>query len=90
MTAPFESGITGVATPYETTAVSRLVGSIAFSHDAFKTVSGSFDNTIRVWEASTGKTLVLRDYDDPDSLFHHGFKIVSRSYDHTIRVWNEG
>ena len=69
------------------------VQSVAFSPDGSRIVSGSYDKTIRVWDASTGIEMLppLRGHDDyvrsvafsPD-----GSKIVSGSFDKTIRVWD--
>ncbi|CCA74344.1 related to WD40-repeat protein (notchless protein) [Serendipita indica DSM 11827] len=65
---------------------------VAFSHDGSRIVSGSFDKTIRVWDADTGQTLgePLRGHEhwvttvgfSPD-----GSLIVSGSDDKTIRLW---
>ncbi|KIM89872.1 hypothetical protein PILCRDRAFT_812653 [Piloderma croceum F 1598] len=70
-----------------------VVYSVAFSPDGSKIVSGSFDKTIRVWDASTGVEMLppLQGHDgyiysvafSPD-----GSKIVSGSGDKTIRVWD--
>ena len=72
---------------------SGRVTSVAFSRDGSKIISGSFDKTIRVWDASTGIELLrpLQGHDDsilsvafsPD-----GSKIISGSQDNTIRVWD--
>ena len=69
------------------------VNSVAFSPDRSKIVSGSFDHTIRVWDASTGIEILppLRGHEysvtsvafSPD-----GSKIISGSFDKTIRVWD--
>ncbi|KAF8667760.1 hypothetical protein AX14_006302, partial [Amanita brunnescens Koide BX004] len=69
------------------------INSIAFSPDGSKIISGSFDKTVRIWDASTGVEMLppLRGYDDwvysvafsPD-----GSKIISGSSDKTVRVWD--
>jgi WD40 repeat protein len=64
----------------------------AFSPNGAHIVSGSYDETIRVWDAVTGKQLgVLKGHTgwvfsvafSPD-----GAHIVSGSADNTIRIWN--
>ena len=69
------------------------VHSVAFSPHGKRIVSGSFDNTIMVWNAETGAVVsgpfeghtgwVLSVAFSPD-----GKRIVSGSYDKTIRVRN--
>ena len=69
------------------------VVSVGFSPDDAHIVSGSFDRTIRIWDAETGKALsepfkghtsyVLSVGFSPD-----GVRIVSGSYDNTIRIWD--
>ncbi|KAF8227934.1 WD40 repeat-like protein [Tricholoma matsutake] len=69
------------------------VYSVAFSPDGTRTVSGSSDKTIRVWDAATGQQVgeALRGHENqvcsvafsPD-----GTHIVSGSLDKTIRVWD--
>ena len=71
----------------------NVIASVAFSPDGSKIVSGSWDCTIRVWDASTGVQVLpaLQGHDDyirsvafsPD-----GSKIVSGSWNKTIRVWD--
>ncbi|MBI3098725.1 MAG: protein kinase [Planctomycetes bacterium] len=67
------------------------VTSVAFSPDGTRIVSGSDDNTIRLWEAATGKEVsrleghtgaVSSVAFSPD-----GTRIVSGSWDNTIRLW---
>ncbi|KAG6326942.1 hypothetical protein ID866_12147, partial [Astraeus odoratus] len=57
------------------------VGSVAFSPDGRWIVSGSADNTIRIWNAYTGYQISVAF--SPD-----GRCIVSGSVDNTIRVWD--
>jgi WD40 repeat protein len=67
--------------------------SVTVSPDGSKVISGSFDRTIRAWDASIGVEMLppLRGHDDwiysvafsPD-----GSKIISGSQDKTIRVRN--
>ncbi len=67
------------------------VSSLSFSPDGSKIVSGSFDHTLRIWDAETGQELKRMEHDDvvysvnfsPD-----GRKIVSGSYDNTLRIWD--
>jgi len=68
------------------------VTNVSFSPDGRRIVSGSFDKTLKVWDAQTGQeTLTLRGhkgyvYDvsfNPD-----GKRIVSGGYDMTVKVWD--
>jgi serine/threonine protein kinase/dipeptidyl aminopeptidase/acylaminoacyl peptidase len=69
------------------------VTSVAFSPDGTTLASGSYDNTIRRWDAATGKPLgePLRGHEDwvtsvafsPD-----GTTLASGSDDKTIRLWD--
>ena len=65
---------------------------MAFSHDGTKIVSGSLDNTVRVWDANTGKEIgkPLQHHSSVWSVAfsHDGTKIVSGSSDGTVWVWD--
>ena len=72
---------------------SETVFSVAYSSDGTKIISGSNDETIKIWEANTGECLkTLKGHSDwvysvaysPD-----GTKIISGSRDETIKIWGE-
>ena len=69
------------------------VSSVAYSPDGTKIVSGSTDNTIKIWDTNTGECLqtlmghsksVYAVAYSPD-----GRKIISGSYDKTVKIWGE-
>ena len=71
----------------------RQVTSVAFSHDSKRIVSGSYDQTIRVWDAETGEVVVgpLKGHTGvvtSVAFSQDSKRIVSGSYDWTIRVWD--
>jgi WD40 repeat protein len=69
-----------------------LVLSVAFSPDGTRIVSGSNDQTVRVWDADSGTE--LRTLKGHTSLVQSvgfspdGTRIVSGSDDETVRVWD--
>ncbi|MCI5715187.1 MAG: hypothetical protein MR279_01010 [Bacteroidales bacterium] len=69
------------------------VNSVAYSPDGTKIISGSGDETVKIWDANTGKCLkTLKGHSEtvyslaysPD-----GTKIISGSYDKTVKIWGE-
>jgi WD40 repeat protein len=67
------------------------VTSVAFSPDGKYVVSGSDDNTARIWEVSQGKEInSLTHFDLVSSVLFSpdGKYIASASYDKTARVWD--
>ena len=70
-----------------------LVRSVAFSPDGKKVVSGSYDRTVRLWDAETGETIGEPWQGHTDRVWSVAFspdgkKVVSGSYDRTVRLWD--
>ncbi|EMD92741.1 hypothetical protein COCC4DRAFT_197430 [Bipolaris maydis ATCC 48331] len=69
-----------------------IVYSVAFSHDSSRIVSGSYDCTAKIWDASSGACLLtLRDHDDTVSsvaFSHNSSRVVSGSHDTTAKIWD--
>jgi len=68
------------------------VQSVSFSPDGKRIVSGSWDKTLKVWDAQTGQeTLTLKGHSNTVnsvSFSPDGKRIVSGSYDNTLKVWD--
>ena len=66
--------------------------SASFSPDGTRVVTGSIDNTARVWDAATGEPLAeLTGHTDwvfSASFSPDGTRIVTASMDKTARVWD--
>ncbi|MCH2137301.1 MAG: protein kinase, partial [Phycisphaerales bacterium] len=69
----------------------HAVLSVTFSPDGTRLASGSYDNTIRLWDTDTGEELSVLGHEDfvlsvtfsPD-----GTRLASGSVDNTIRIWD--
>ena len=68
------------------------VNSVAWSSDGTKLVSGSYDQTLKIWDAKTGTEMrhLAGHTDSVNSVAWSpdGHTIVSASSDQTIRVWD--
>ena len=80
---PFGSPLTGHQS---------LVSSVHFSPDGKRLVSGSYDNTVMVWDPSTGEQLCqLRGHTDVVTsvcFSSDGKELASGSQDSTVRNWD--
>ncbi|WP_143727734.1 nSTAND1 domain-containing NTPase [Moorena bouillonii] len=69
-----------------------IVTDIAFSPDGKQILSGSFDNTVRLWDTETGQTLhTLEGHTDTVNAIAFspdGKQILSGSRDDTVRLWD--
>eukprot|EP01038_Epipyxis_sp_PR26KG_P012245 gene12245-16417_t len=70
----------------------NYVTSVSFNYDGRRIVSGSGDNTIRIWDSSSGDQInELKGHDrsvTSVSFNYDGSRIVSGSHDKTIRIWD--
>jgi WD40 repeat protein/tRNA A-37 threonylcarbamoyl transferase component Bud32 len=70
----------------------RGVSSVAFSLNGQRIVSGSFDNTIKVWDATSGdQFLTLKGHTSgvtSVAFNRDGRRIVSGSNDKTVKIWD--
>jgi WD40 repeat protein len=65
---------------------------VSFSPDGERIVSGSSDNTVKVWDAATGQeTLTLKGHSSAVwsvSFSPDGQRIVSGGGDMTVKIWD--
>ncbi|KAJ6583520.1 WD40-repeat-containing domain protein [Mycena vulgaris] len=68
------------------------VFSVAFSLDGLYVISGSGDNTVRIWDVATGKQLKQLDGHEGDvnsaAFSPDGLYAISGSDDQTVRIWD--
>ena len=68
------------------------VCSVAFSQDGSQVVSGSYDKTVRIWNAATGEVEAeLRGHRGlvtSVAFAQDGSQVVSGSHDMSVRIWN--
>ena len=71
----------------------HLVSSVAISTNGERVVSGSYDETVRVWDTESGEAVceTLRGHEDrvtSVAISADGRKVVSGSSDKTVRLWD--
>ncbi|KAJ7854402.1 WD40-repeat-containing domain protein [Mycena olivaceomarginata] len=71
----------------------QVVASVALSPDGKRIVSGSYDETVRVWDSESGEVIAGPFNGHTDSVTSVAFspdgkRIVSGSEDKTVRVWD--
>ena len=68
------------------------VTAVALSADSSRALSGSYDNTLRLWDLATGKSLrTLEGHTDrvtAVALSADATRALSGSADHTLRLWD--
>jgi WD40 repeat protein len=71
---------------------SGAVTAVALSSNGNRALSGSNDNTLRLWDLATGETLrTLKGHTDPVNavaLTADGSRALSGSWDNTLRLWD--
>ncbi|RKL08560.1 Vegetative incompatibility protein HET-E-1 [Fusarium oxysporum] len=70
----------------------NYVNSVAFSHDSTRLASASNDNTIMIWDASSGTNFqTIEGHTSSISsvaFSHHSTQLASASDDKTIKIWD--
>src|SRR5947208_725562 len=77
---------------YEYKGHTAMVFGVVWSRDGKRIASASLDGTVQVWDAVTGRhVLVYRGHAGPVFTVDwspDGTRLVSTGYDHTAQIWN--
>ena len=69
------------------------VNSVAYSPDGTKIISGSKDETVKIWDANTGECLKTLEGHSSNvrsvAFSPDGKRIISGSDDKTVKIWGE-
>jgi WD40 repeat protein len=69
-----------------------MVYSVAFSHDSAQLASASYDDTVKIWDASSGEYLQTleghRHSVHSVAFSHDSAQLASASYDKTVKIWD--
>jgi hypothetical protein len=72
--------------------LSQLSSQLAVLADGSRALSGSWDNTLRLWDLATGETLRTLEghtsFVDAVAVLADGSRALSGSRDHTLRLWD--
>ena len=71
---------------------SGLVRSVTFSHDSVRLASASWDNTVKIWDASSGECLQTLEGHSGSvnsvTFSHDSARLASASWDNTVKIWD--
>ncbi|KAF2690614.1 WD40 repeat-like protein [Lentithecium fluviatile CBS 122367] len=88
----YESTILSLLPDCYLIACSLLCQSVAFSHDSTRLASASDDETVKIWDASSGECLQTleshRSYVRAVAFSHNSTRLASASYDKTVKIWD--
>src|SRR5689334_22972171 len=83
---------TGIRPKYRKLQYDAFVYSVSFSPDGLTIVSGSDDNTVRIWDVASGTEIKQltghTSFVTSVSFSPDGSTIASGSWDNTVRIWD--
>ena len=71
---------------------SSSVSSVAWSHDAMRLATASYDYTVKIWDPATGQCVSTLEghnsYVYSVAWSHDATRLASASYDNTVKIWD--